>query len=310
MGFRSAKQPGWITKVNYVMDFWSEPCHAPVLVYLELALPALGEAILTWFDFSEADVLRGYARPSRALSAGRRSRRGKRRIRYIRFFRALGFLRAGFRRVPGLGDDVGGWIGRNMPGAKQFKGRSISQGAKYLWIIDDIGQRVLFWFLVVDIGITFAYEWATALKESEFCKQQLIWTFYNTGNGVAISPHTGWGSTGAPFQQWEEGPVDFGFTGGFVFSGTGMIISAYVVENKGPNPFTHEQRIVINYSGGQQIIESGQVAVAVDGQAETLVVAQIKGPVGFSIEQRVIGGTAFGVSQDVWGTGQNLIPVA
>ncbi len=288
--------PGFFKKVNYVVDFVLDPCHAPIIVYIELAAVPFGDLVLAWLTFGWDDVVRGYLRPTRALRGGRSFRRGKRPKGWRRL---PGYL----KKIPGIGDDVGNWLGKKIPGNKELAGRTISQGEKFVWIIDGLIQRLLLYWLIADITSDFFYEWATLIDATEFCEQRTNGSFYNDGLGVAISPHTGWGSTGAPIEHWEDGPITFGFTAGFAFARKWTIISAYTAENKGPNPITWEQRLVVNYLGGQKIYLSGPVVIPVDGQASTVVVGVLQGPVGFSIEQKAIGGIAFGVQQDVWGFG-------
>jgi len=288
--------PGFFKKVNYVVDFVLDPCHAPILVYVELAAVPFGDLVLAWLTFGWDDIARGYFRPTKALRGGRSFRRGKRP-------KGWGRIPGAFRKIPGIGDDVGNWFGKKIPGHKELAGRSVSQGQKFFWIVDGLIQRLLLYWLIVDILSDFFYEWATLIDASEFCQERVDGSFYHDGLGIAISPHSGWDSTGAPIEHWEEGPITYFVTGGFAFSRRWTIISAYTAENRGPNIITHEQRIVVNYLSGEKIFLSGTVTIPVDGQASTIVVATLQGPVGFSVQQRVVGGLAFGVQQDVWGFG-------
>jgi len=288
--------PGFFKKVNYVVDFVIDPCHAPLLVYIELAAVPFGDLVLAWLTFGWDDVVRGYFRPTKAMRGARSFRRGKRPVGRGR---VIGFL----RKVPGIGDDVGNWIGKKIPGSKELQGRSISQGQKFVWIVDGLVQRLLLWWLIIDIVSDFFYEWATLIDASEFCQQQQNGSMYYTGPGIAISPHTGWGATGAPIKHWEEGPIDWNITGGFAFSRRWSVLSAYTAMNGSPNPITWETRLVVNYLSGQKIYNSGAITIAPGAEGSTVVIGILQGPVGYTVEQKTIGGAAFGVHQDVWAFG-------
>jgi len=288
--------PGFFKKVNYVVDFVLDPCHAPILVYAELAIVPFGDLVLAWLTFGWDDVARGFFRPTKAMRRTRSFRRGKRPPGRGR---VVGFL----RKVPGIGDDVGNWVGKKIPGHSELAGRSISQGEKFLWITDGLVQRLLLWWLIIDILSDFFYEWATLIDASEFCLAQTDGTMYYDGPGIALSPHTDWGATGAPIEHWTEGPITWNVTSGFAFARRWTVISAYTAENRGPNPITWEQRIKVNYIGNPKFYYSGEVIIPPGGEVSTIVTGVIQGPVGFIVEQDCSGGIAFGVQQDVWAFG-------
>jgi len=159
------------------------------------------------------------------------------------------------------------------------------------------------WWLIIDILSDFFYEWATLIDASEFCLAQTDGTMYYDGPGIALSPHTDWGATGAPIEHWTEGPITWNVTSGFAFARRWTVISAYTAENRGPNPITWEQRIKVNYIGNPKFYYSGEVIIPPGGEVSTIVTGVIQGPVGFIVEQDCSGGIAFGVQQDVWAFG-------
>ena len=59
----SPRPPSFIDKVNGIVKFIQNPCIAPWVVYVELAAPAAGKAVLTLLDFGFDDVVRGALRP-------------------------------------------------------------------------------------------------------------------------------------------------------------------------------------------------------------------------------------------------------
>lgn len=148
------KPPGYIDKVNGVMSYLEHTCDLNWMLYLELAAPAAGHALLTLVEFDFADVVRGALRP-RGLRSHRHGRRGRR----------------GGRGLPGI-PEFGELIGKNIPGSNDYRGRQVSAGAKQLWILDGVIQRLLWYWLVVDVTIDFFYEWSSAIMQSEYCHEE------------------------------------------------------------------------------------------------------------------------------------------
>lgn len=145
--------PGFIEKVNGIINFAQNPCNAPWYLYAETALPAAGKAILTLLDFGFDDVVRGALRPRGLRSHGHT--RGRKRGG------------GGSRGIP----EIGELIGSQIPGAETAKGRQISQGVRHLWIVDGVLQRLLWYWLVVDVTVDFFYNWSTAIMQTEFCSK-------------------------------------------------------------------------------------------------------------------------------------------
>lgn len=298
--------PSWLDKVNYVVRYWQDPCHAPLLVYLELAAAPAGNALLAWFSFGLDDVLRGYLRPSQALGSNVRGRRGKRRGRVTRFTRTVGLLRLGLRKTPGFGDDVGNWIGKNLPGANLFKGRQISAGEKFLWIADGVAQRALLYLLIADIAIDFAYEWATALNESEFCKRDHAGSLYATGPGSPAGGVFICNTGNAPDVLWAEGGAFWNVTTGGVPGGKWHFVSAMVVRNNGPSPVTHYQQVQVNDASGNRFEFTGQTTIGPGQEGSSIFSIPLSGGGSVVVNHCALGGVVQGISHDVtfWGQTQ------
>lgn len=139
------KPPDFLTKVNFIIDYFANPCDAPLIVYAETFLPAIGNTILTLLDFGFDDIVRGALRP-RGLRSAPHGRIG---------------AKAGRRgvEIP----EVGELIGKQIPGAEIAKGRVITDGAKKLWILDGLAQRALYNLMLVDVTVDFFYNWHSAI---------------------------------------------------------------------------------------------------------------------------------------------------
>ena len=142
---------GIIKRINVVKDFIFMPCDASVGVYVETAIEPLGELIMTWLSFGMDDVVRGYARP--------KSLRGQKRYRPKKQKTARKGGKVVRAEIPELGEE----IGKVLPGAEEFRKRTVSTGVKNLWVVDGLIQRGLWYWLVVDSVTEFSYEWSSAI---------------------------------------------------------------------------------------------------------------------------------------------------
>ena len=175
--------PGLITQVNAIVKYVQNPCNAPWAIYFETAVPAFGTAIMSLLEFGFDDVVRGALRPG-GLRSHKHTKRGRKG-------------RGGFRGIPELGE----LLGSQLPGAKEAKGRKVTQGVKNLWLLDGVIQRLLWYWLVVDITVEFFYAWTSAIQKTEFCEAQGV------GSALSLSdPSAFWFS---PFNAWTTPPIGF-----------------------------------------------------------------------------------------------------
>ena len=291
--------PSWIDKVNYVTDFWVDPCNAPLIVYLRLARAPLGKAIITWVTFGLLDVLRGYARPSKALGGRPTQRRGKRGRRPSRLRRVFFPLSKVWRMIPALGEDTGGWVGKNLPGAAGFKGRNISQAEHAFWVLDDVGQRVLLMLLIADITNDFLYEWTTLLDMSEFCQRSSLGSLYATGLGTAVGGIIPCRSGSAPDVLWQEGDVGWNIATGSVGPRGWTCISAMQLQNLSGTPIQHFQRMFIVDSLGSRFVFSETQTIPPFGQFGSVLNGPIVGPGSFVSSHCATGGAVGPIKHDI-----------
>lgn len=151
-----AKTPKWLKQVNNVTFWISNPCEDPWMLYFELALPALGRVILAFLAFGLDDVIRGFFRPKGIYRRTRRrpARKG---------------------RIPKLGiPELGELIGSHLPGAEEAKGRGYTQGEKYLWVVDGVIQRALWYWMVYDVTTDFFIEWSAAIQDEAAGKNCVV----------------------------------------------------------------------------------------------------------------------------------------
>ena len=143
-----------ITEVQSIVKFFEDPCQAPWSVYFELALAPAGHVVIELLSFGLDDIIRGYFRPKGLYRRGRTGR----------LARALGK----YAGIP----EIGEMIGAHLPGAETIKGRMVSNGVRFMWIVDGVLQRVLFWWMVVDLLTDFLYAWTSAINKTEYCQSR------------------------------------------------------------------------------------------------------------------------------------------
>lgn len=147
-----------------VIDFYEYGCFPEYIVWVRTLGPALGEFVLGILGFGLGDILRGYFRPTGIRGIGRMNRVPARKRGRGADGRAKGLPRFG---IPEIGNEVG----KQLPGAGYFRGRKVTNAEMYLWTIDGVLQRGLFYWLMADLTADFIVNWTTAIMESEECQK-------------------------------------------------------------------------------------------------------------------------------------------
>lgn len=291
-----AQRPTFVEKVNQIVRFIEDPCEAPWIVYLELAREPAKQALLTWVTFGLNDVMRGYFRPKGVRGRRHGRGRGKGGAR-------AGFLARGLRRIPGIGDDVGDFIGKRLPGAKELKQRHVSQGVKNMWFVDGVLQRGLWWWLVIGLTTDFLFEWTTLLQQTEFCMRTNQDGLYSKGVPGGALAIQGWIAQAGLIEQRNWGHA--AQVGPNFFLGAGRwtaIFALQMTQFGNPGPSTHECRIIDLATGGPIGASDGTVVEKGD-TSTTIATADFDGPKSIQIQGRVSFAGGLGVSGDMWITG-------
>jgi len=255
-----AKHPGIIDKVNYVVRFMENPCNAPWVVYFELAGPPLGKAIITLLSFGMDDIIRGFFKP-KGLRSGRHGRRGRRG-------------KGGKFRLPEIGEE----IGKRLPGAEEAKGRSVTQGVKNLWLIDGVLQRVLYYWLIVDVTATFFYDWATLINESAYCRSQPYGAGLWQNGEFFLVGLAGWTAYLAPNVIYARGACQFNVGEIAVGPGNWTVILASNMSIDALVPQVYELAISETPSPAQIVGSSGIVGIPAGGSGQAIATFDCVGP--------------------------------
>lgn len=266
------RPPGIIDRVNFVVDTWNNPCDAPWALYVETALPALLDALIAVVCFDFFDVVRFTFRPTN-LRTGRHMRKGKKG-------------QHGRRKL-----GIGNRIRAKIPPLSALANRKVTHGVKTLWVIDGIGQRLLWWWLVADVVSGTLYNFTSLLYKTEHCQM-------TGGPGAALREGTnqswgaiqGWATVGFPDFDYDRGS---GSAGVFSFSnGDGFWSVATSVElvNDQDEDRTVEMRIVLNRALGQEFEGLTSTVVPAHGSAGIVTTAAYNGALSGWVQVKVSHG--------------------
>lgn len=285
--------PTFIDKVNGIVRFIEDPCDAPWLLYIELARKPFGKMVLTLLTFGLLDVIRAYFRP-KGLRSGRKGR-GRRRPPP-----RPGSLRRILGKIPGLGQDTGEMVGKWLPGGERVRGRQVSQGVKFFWLVDGVLQRLLWYWLIIDVTATFFYEWTSLIQQSEFCAAQAPFRLRATGTGGGIAAIAGWESIVAPTITSSTGHIGWDGRTATVGEGHYTILLAWTavsLASEDTNIELRARRFGIEF---EAIANSDLADLDVGGTADMIAVGDFTGPKSVTIEARILFGFAVGLELDVY----------
>lgn len=172
-------------RLNFIKDFFVDPCDAPWTLYAEAFGPAALEAAVTWYTPDLTNILFNAAKPTKALAKRRSQRKGKTIGKSGRFGKN-GVLR---RFVNFDQDD---WIGKKIRGFTNFADRKISGREWALWVSYGLLERVAFWFFVIDLVTDFLFNWASLVEESKFCQARGALVVLREGSQKTVGAVGGW----------------------------------------------------------------------------------------------------------------------
>lgn len=257
----------YFDKVNYVIDAWAMPCEAPWYIYVETLKPALLEAFITLATFGWDDVARGYFRP-RGLG-GRRT--GKRKGKFAK----------AIPRFPELGEE----IGKRLPGAEEVKGEKWSALGKTLWRIDTVIQRALFWWLVADVTIDFAYNWTSLLYETVWCQASNLGRFSYQSGDDRNAPGGIWWVAAYEDLDYQHGGLAWNINRGFA-GPTGCVATATMTFTQiAPFPDPTETGVrIFERDTGKVLHQTGPMPFGADPELKMVVSGELAPGTRFGVQ--------------------------
>lgn len=271
-----------IRSLNAITLLIDNPCNEPWLVYWETALPALGEAWMVLLIFGGDDIIRGYLRPKGLY---------KRKPRHsIVIGGILGKL------IPEIGEA----LGKRLPHAEKVKARKVTHGVKNLWIIDGVLQRILFWFMILDVLSDFLIAWESAINETRFCQKINVPRLYATGTGGAVAAIQGWQAVGVPDVQYAQGGITWLLSTFIVPPGNFNAICAIRGKKLTWTPGEYEIGLFRTADPFNPIDVSGPVTIGVGEEGEAIMAGRVEGPGSFGFQHRITNGGFLGTQGDVF----------
>lgn len=274
-----ANPPGIIDRVNYVTKQLNNPCDAPWVVYAETAGKAALSVAIAIVCFDIFDVARFVFRPA-GLRSGRHLRRGKKG--------------ANKRRKKGLGRK----LANKVPILATLQQRSVSNGVKHLWVIDGIGQRLLWWWLMIDVTTGFFYNWTTMLKKTEFCQMGASpGAGLSDGKPSGVLAIQGWQGVLYPNTAYVRGDMTMALGQGQCGEGLWHMTMAYTGQNQTDTLAVAETRVKITTVDGERFVATDSQPIEPFEQASMVSSGLVKGPFQYETQAKI----SFGAMDGVYG---------
>jgi len=145
-----------------IVDIWEIDCQGKWILYVKTGLVASAHALWLLLTPSLEEIIESYLQPKPGRRGGRRGQRGDRERR---------INRAGQRRLyfrPAI-PDIDNAIADALPGRNLIAGRRIGPGEHLFWTGIDVGDRFLWYWLLIEATETFATVWQSELIKSGQC---------------------------------------------------------------------------------------------------------------------------------------------
>lgn len=272
-----ANPPGIIDRVNYVTKSLNNPCDVPWVVYAETAGKAALTVAIAVVCFDIFDVARFVFRPA-GLRSGRHLSRGKKG--------------SNKRRKKGLGRK----LANKVPILATLNQRSVSNGVKHLWIIDGIGQRLLWWWLMIDVTTGFFYNWTTMLKKTEQCQLENVpGAGLSEGKPSGVLAIQGWQGVIYPETPYVRGDMTMALGQGQCGEGLWNLTMAYTGQNQTVTLAQAQIRMKITQFGETRFVATDMQPIEGLEQASLVGSATVKGPFQYETEAKISFGGMLGV---------------
>ena len=178
----------WKIRYQAIKQLIESPCHDKWSVLIKTALPAAANGIFILLTPTPEEVLEEYLHPKVGRRRGR-FRGGGTRRRWDG--RAAGWRRAFEKGCP----DVDEVIAHRLPGREIFAGRTAHGLERAFWLGIDVLDRLLWRWLLYEIGEQGTIIWASNIMESRFCSRAyrsvLVWDIPHdllSGSGAWYNP--------------------------------------------------------------------------------------------------------------------------
>lgn len=281
-------------RLDWVINSLSDMCDAPITVWIEKLWQPLGTLVLSWYVVDLKNVFVAYLRPGLFAIEGRSHRhwgkgqKGKPRTGFGSAWEKLG--------------EVAGWdpnevLGKGLWGADELRARPLPPGASFLWIFEGVLERLFFFWMVLDLGTEFLYNWMSAVEETKYCAASRDAVFLAECGPYPLLGIFDWDVQGA-FHPQKQRNIDF-FNGFGVMAaggpGSAGGSATILLPDDGPDTATIQTRIrcLLGPSTGAEtgssyIIKRGERLTVGAGTAIAsgdLIIFEIKVDAGMTMEK-------------------------
>lgn len=266
----------FLGSLNTIQTLVESTCEDKWEVLIQTALPAAGDALYILFTPDPGEIIENYLQPRGRRGDAKRARRGYGTRLATRYGALRWFQRVG---IP----DIDAIIGHKLPGRDFFRGRQAGGIERAFWWSIDRVDRLLWYWMLLDLSGNFVVEWASGIMESRFCTNSFDAMFSASGtiqpdattqpfwvaaNEINIVRNRGWQvlSNGTIRRFDESTPVK----GTVVASITGHLESEMSGRTVDFNLFIADRDEIVALEKARDIPEGGAFTLTAAYQADEL----------------------------------------
>lgn len=283
---------------NSIVDFWADPCEAPLDVYLRTALPFLGAAILVLLTPDVTEILETYVEPRRFTDCGksRRTQRGNGRQGWS--------SRNGLPFRVGL-PDVDEFIANLLPGRDFFEGRKHGAEEFIFWRLFNASENLGYKLLIFDLVGRSLYGWHSALLETEFCQESSQQVAKIIGGTWIEGPQGFWQVVPQLGEKIARNGGDAGINGIQITRQNWRLIAAVSLVNRGNNPASFAFEIVLDWGTGRGAVRQWEGTLAPNETLELNASRRVYRGAQAYYMIRVTSGSVWVENVNLWGIQQD-----
>ncbi len=241
-------------RLNFIWRNFTDPCDAPVTVWVDTFLPALEHALIAWYYVDLVQIVRTMFTPPSFAYSVRSSphRKGAGRGRGKGRKGKLGNL---------VGFDPNAYVGNAL---SPFDGELMVEmlpGEIWFWTATEAIVFVLFLYSVLDIGSQFFYEWTSAVAKTKYCQARDDAVLLATAPGYPLIGIFGWDTVGVLNAVKERNIGTFTGFGVGQNIGPGVVGCSFSFKNldTGPGDYWIEARMLCENSPRAGVYASRRV---------------------------------------------------
>lgn len=234
-------------RLNLIVDFFIDPCDAPVNVYIETLLPPLGEFALAWFTVSPQELAENYLKPNSASTCSKR--KGRRRKG---------------RRLPIINgaDEV---IADKLPGRGMLAARNSGFLTNTLFAANELVDRPLYWIMLFDLTEDLLYNWASGMIRTGFCQNKFLNVAKQWDSHFLFNFDDDWQEIGAVGPTSHRNDAEIGLFVWGIGGGPHKEVFSGTLKSNESSPTTIEFKVKGGEDIGQVEFPIGNVTVPANG---------------------------------------------